>query len=138
MYLLDTNVVSELRKTQSSKANKQVLSWAKATPHSNLFLSSITVLELEIGILLVERKDIAQGRLLRTWLEDHVLPAFADRILSIDTVVARKCARLNVPNQRSDRDSLIAATAIVHGMTIVTRNVKDFDFDELKVINPWC
>jgi predicted nucleic acid-binding protein len=137
MYLLDTNVVSELRKAKSSKANKHVLSWAAATPHSNLFLSSITVLELEIGILLVERKDIAQGTLLRTWLEDHVLPAFADRILSIDTVVARKCARLNVPNKRSDRDSLIAATAIVHGMIIVTRNVKDFDFDELKVINPW-
>lgn len=137
MYLLDTNVVSELRKTKSNKANKHVLSWAAATPHSTLFLSSITVLELKIGILQVERRDAKQGTLLRTWLESLVLPTFADRILSVDTAVARTCAIMHVPNKRSDRDSLIAATAIVHGMIIVTRNVKDFDFDELKVINPW-
>lgn len=138
MYLLDTNVVSEMRKTKSSKANKHVLSWAKATPHSTLFLSSISVLELEIGVLLIERKDIAQGRLLRIWLEDYVLSTFADRILPVDTAVARTCAKMHVPDKRSDRDALIAATAIVHSMTIVTRNVKDFAFDDLQVLNPWC
>lgn len=138
MYLLDTNVVSELRKTKRNKANKHVLSWAKATPHSTLFLSSITVLELEIGILLIERKDTTQGKLLRSWLEDYVLPTFADRILSIDTAVARTCAKMHIPDKRSDRDALIAATAVVHSMTIVTRNVKDFAYDDLKVINPWC
>lgn len=137
MFLLDTNVVSELRKGKSSKANENVLTWAAATPHSIMFISVITVLELETGILLAERREPKQGKLLRIWLENHVVPTFADRILSVDSKVARECAKLNVPHKRSDRDTLIAATAIVHGMTIVTRNVKDFSFGDLAIINPW-
>jgi len=137
MYLLDTNVISELRKAKSEKANKNVISWANDIPASNLFLSVITILELETGILQVERRDISQGSVLRTWLTTHVLPAFSDRVLPLDTAVAQRCARLHVPDPKSDRDAIIAATALVHGMTVVTRNVADFDKTGVDIINPW-
>jgi toxin FitB len=137
MYLLDTNVVSELRKGKTGKVNRNVSAWAKGVSPPTLFLSAISILELEIGILLIERRDRAQAAILRSWLEDHVLPAFDGRILAVDTAVARKCAALHVPTPRSDRDSLIAATAIVHGMTVVTRNVSDFEPTGVTVINPW-
>ena len=102
-----------------------------------MFLSSITVLELERGTLLMERRDASQGAMLRSWLEDHVLPAFADRILPVDTLVALRCAALHVPNPRSYRDSLIAATAMVHGMTVVTRNISDYEATGVALLNPW-
>jgi toxin FitB len=137
MYLLDTNVVSELRKGKTGKVNRNVSAWAKGVSLPTLFLSAISILELEIGILLIEHRDRAQGVILRSWMEDHVLPAFDGRILAVDTAVARKCAALHVPTPRSDRDSLIAATALVHGMTIVTRNVSDFEPTGVTVINPW-
>ena len=137
MYLLDTNVVSELRKGTTRKAHRNFSAWAKSVSAPTLFLSAISILELEIGILLIERRDRAQAAILRSWLEDHVLPAFDGRILAVDTAVARKCAALHVPTPRSDRDSLIAATAIVHGMTVVTRNVSDFEPTGVTVINPW-
>jgi toxin FitB len=137
MYLLDTNVVSELRKGKTGKVNRNVSAWAKGVSPPTLFLSAISILELEIEILLIERRDRAQAAILRSWLEDHVLPAFDGRILAVDTAVARKCAALHVPTPRSDRDSLIAATAIVHGMTVVTRNVSDFEPTGVTVINPW-
>ena len=137
MYLLDTNVVSELRKGKTGKVNRNVSAWAKGVSPPTLFLSAISILELEIGILLIERRDRAQAVILRSWMEDHVLPAFDGRILAVDTAVARKCASLHVPTPRSDRDSLIAATAIVHGMTVVTRNVSDFEPTGVTVINPW-
>src|SRR3990167_2308397 len=126
MYLLDTNVVSELRKGRSKKANKKVIAWAKNISPSILFVSVITILELEMGILLVERRDSEQGAILRTWLNAHVLPAFSERILNIDLAIAQRCAKLHVPDPQSDRDALIAATSLVHGMILVTRNVKDF------------
>lgn len=135
MYLLDTSVVSELRK--GKKAAPSVRMWAQALPAANLYLSTISILELEIGILLVERRDRKQGAVLRSWMEGHVLPAFEGRILAIDTVVAQRCAKLHVPNLRSDRDALIAATALVHGMTVVTRNVGDFRSAGVAVVNPW-
>jgi predicted nucleic acid-binding protein len=135
MYLLDTNVVSELRKNH--RAAPSVMRWARPIPASSLYLSSITVLELETGILRLERHDSAQSKLLRTWLEHHVLPAFAGRILPIDAAVASKCARLHVPDPRSEYDALIAATALVHGMTVVTRNTADFAGSGVAVINPW-
>lgn len=134
MYLLDTNVISEIRKT---KADANVISWAKRVSTSSLFLSVITILELEIGVLLKEKKDPHQGAILRTWLDTHVLPAFSERILYIDLAVAQRCAKLHIPDRRSERDALIAATALVHGMTIVTRNVKDFDEIEVEIYNPW-
>jgi predicted nucleic acid-binding protein len=137
MYLLDTNVVSELRKGKTGKVNRNVSAWAKGVSPPTLFLSAISILELEIGILLIERRDRAQAVILRSWMEDHVLPAFDGRILAVDTAVARKCAALHVPTPRSDRDSLIAATALVHGMTVVTRNVSDFEPTGVTIINPW-
>lgn len=137
MYLLDTNVVSELRKAKSGKANSNVVAWAASVPPLSLFLSAITILELETGVLLVERRDPAQGGILRIWLNDHVLPAFAGRILAVDTLVAQRCARLHVPDPRADRDALIAATALTHGLTVVTRNVADFAPTGVQILNPW-
>jgi len=137
MYLLDTNVISELRKAKSGKADKNVVSWANNVSATRLFLSVITILEIEIGVLLVERRDPSQGAVLRSWLNARVLPAFAERILPFDTAVAQRCARLHVPDRRSDRDSIIAATALVHGMTIVTRNVDDFEPTGVEILNPW-
>lgn len=103
----------------------------------SVFLSAIAVLELEMGVLRMERRDTAQGALLRTWLERQVLPTFSGRILTVDTAVARRCAALHVPDRRSDRDALIAATAIVHGMTVVTRNTADFEPTRVAMLNPW-
>lgn len=137
MYLLDTNVVSELRKAKSGKADAGVIAWAAGLPASELFLSAISVLELEMGVLLVERRDAAQGTVLRSWLDRHVLPAFADRILPVDAAVARRCARLHVPDPRAERDALIAATALVHELTVVTRNVGDFEATGVRLLNPW-
>ena len=135
MYLLDTNVLSELRKAR--KADKHVAQWAASVDASALFVSTISLLELELGVLAMERKDTAQGQLLRAWLERHVLPEFTDRALPIDTAVALRCARLHVPNKRSERDALIAATALVHGMTVVTRNTHDFEPTGVGLLNPW-
>ncbi len=137
MYLLDTNVVSELRKARSGKADPNVVGWAKGVPAPALFLSAISVLELEIGILLIERRDEAQGQGLRLWFEDQLLPAFDGRILAIDTAVVRRCAQLHMPDPGSERDMLIAATALAHSMTVVTRNVADFRRTGVIVLNPW-
>lgn len=137
MYLLDTNVISELRKAKFGKADDQVCLWAQSCLPASLFLSVITVLELELGTLQVERRDSRQGRVLRSWLDSQVMPAFAERIIPVDTVVAQRCARLHVPNPYSDRDALIAATALVHGLTVVTQNISDFNPSGVKVLNPW-
>lgn len=137
MFLLDTNVVSELRKIRLGKADPQVAAWADSVDASDLYLSVITVQELEIGIILVERRDPSQGTVLRRWLDHQVLPAFADRILSVDTTVVVRSARLHVPDPRPVRDGLIAATALVHGMTVVTRNTADFESTGAMILNPW-
>jgi toxin FitB len=135
MYLLDTNVVSELGRAK--KAHPSVRAWAQTLPAANLYLSVISMLELETGVLLIERRDGKQGRILRAWMDGHVLPTFAGRVLAIDTTVALRCAALHVPDPRSDRDALIAATALVHGMTVVTRNVSYFQPMGVAVVNPW-
>ena len=137
MFLLDTNVVSELRKAKSGKANTNVTAWASNVPYGSLYISAITVLELEMGVLQVERRDSAQGGILRLWLDKHVIPAFHDRILPIDAAVAQRCASLHVPDPRAERDALIAATALVHGMTVVTRNIADFRLTGVPLLNPW-
>ena len=137
MYVLDTNVVSELRKAREGKADRNVIAWAKGIRPSALFLSAISILELERGILLIERNDQAQGVLLRAWMDHHVLPAFDGRVLPVDTAVAQRCAGLHVAAPRSERDALIAATALVHGMTVVTRNVVDFEGVCHRIVNPW-
>ena len=137
MYLIDTNVVSELRKVRLGKADKHVARWADSVEAADLYLSVITIQELEIGVLLVERRDPAQGTTLRAWLNGHVLPAFNGRILDVDTAVARRSARLHMPEPRPVRDCLIAATALVHGMTVVSRKVADFALTGVAVLNPW-
>jgi predicted nucleic acid-binding protein len=137
MFVLDTNVVSELRKVKSGKADQNVSAWAATVLPSTLFLSAITILELETGVLLLERRDSVAGAVLREWFDRHVLPAFAGRILVFDEVVARRCAALHVPDQRTQRDSIIAATALVHRMTVVTRNVTDFESTGVAAVNPW-
>ncbi len=137
MYLLDTNVVSELRKIRAGKADAGVAAWAGDRDAGDLYLSVISIQELEIGVLLVERRHPSQGALFRTWLNSHVLPAFAGRILAIDTAVALRSANLHVPDPRPVRDGLIAATALVHGMTVVTRNIVDFELTGVPTLNPW-
>jgi predicted nucleic acid-binding protein len=137
MFVLDTNVVSELRKVRFGKADAQVAAWADGVDASDLYVSAVTVLELEIGVLRMERRDPLQGAMLRTWLDHHVLPEFAGRVLPIDTAVAQCCARLHVPDPRVERDALIAATARVHGMTVVTRNLADFEKAGVALLNPW-
>jgi predicted nucleic acid-binding protein len=135
MFLLDTNVISELRRPD--KADRNVLAWANAVPAANFFMSVISILEIELGARLIERKDAAQGAVLRAWINDHVLPRFDGRILAIDTPVAQRYAQLHVPNPRAERDALIAATALVHGLTVVTRNVGDFEATGVPLLNPW-
>lgn len=137
MLLVDTNVVSELRKVRAGKADQNVARWAERVAPSQLYLSVITLHELELGVLLAERRDPAQGAVLRKWLEEHVHPAFAGRILPVDEAVARQAARLHVPDPRPVRDALIAATAQVHGMTVVTRNIEDFTPMGVPILNPW-
>lgn len=138
MYLLDTNVVSELRKAKSGKADANVIAWANSVAATSLFLSAITLLELEMGVLAKERCDAAQGKVLRHWLENQVLPSFDGRILAVDELVARQCAKLHIPDPRSDRDALIAATALVHSLVVVTRNTKDFEGTGVELLNPWA
>jgi hypothetical protein len=137
MYLLDTNVISELRKARLGKADAQVAIWADSVLANALYMSVISVQELETGVSLIERRDKAQGSILRAWLENQVLPAFEGRIIPVDVAVALRCAKLHVPDPRPVRDSLIAATALVHSMTVVTRNVDDFRTSGALLINPW-
>ena len=127
----------QLRKVRLGKANANVAAWTQSVDAADLFVSAITILELELGVLSIERKDAAQGSLLRAWLEQHVLPEFSGRTLPVDTAVAQRCARLHVPDKRGERDALIAATALVHGMTVITRNVADFKPTGVKILNPW-
>ena len=137
MFVLDTNVVSEIRKANSGKADRNVVAWTKATPVKSLYISAISILELELGILQLERKDRSQSELLRTWLETKLMTAFEDRILSVDTNIARQCAALRIPDPRSERDALIAATAMVHGMGVATRNESNFEPTGVPILNPW-
>lgn len=137
MFILDTNVVSELRKIRTGKADHHVANWADTVDATDLYLSVITLQELEIGVLLIERRDPTQGALFRTWLHSHVYPVFFGRILVIDTAIAQRSAQLHVPDQRPIRDGLIAATALVHGMIVVTRNIADFSPTGALTLNPW-
>ena len=135
MYLLDTNVISALRRPD--KADPLLREWAAGVPVSRFYLSVISILEIEHGVLLKMRKDKKQGALLRAWVDDEVLPRFEGRILPIDLDVTLQCARLHVPDPQPERDALIAATALVHKLTVVTRNVKDFLPTGVQVLNPW-
>jgi len=135
-YLLDTNVISELRKS-GDRADPKVRAWARAQRTSELWLSVITIMEVEIGVARVEKRDGRQGATLRRWLELDLLPAFEGRLLPIDLAVARRAAALHVPDPRPERDVLIAATASERGLTVVTRNVSDFASLDVDLLNPW-
>ncbi|MBK7154164.1 MAG: type II toxin-antitoxin system VapC family toxin [Sandaracinaceae bacterium] len=137
MYLLDTNVLSELRKMGDGKGDAQVIKWLASVDAASCFISALTLMELEIGVLRVERRDSAQGARLRSWMVTRVQPEFAERTLSVDAIVALRCANLHVPDPRAERDALIAATALVHGMTVVTRNTADFEPTGVPLRNPW-
>lgn len=139
MFVLDTNVVSELRKVRLGKADANVTAWTESVDAADLFVSAITLMELELGVLFlsIDGKDVTQGAMMRSWLGQHVLPEFSGRTLPVDTAVAQRCARLHIPDRRGERDALIAATALVHGMTVVTRNVADFKPTGVSILNPW-
>ena len=138
MFLLDTNVISELRKLGDGRADARVAAWISGRDAASFYISALTLMELEIDILRIERRDAKQGDRLRAWMDRHVLPEFLERTLPVDAVVALKCARLHVPDPRAERDALIAATAMVHGMTVVTGNVADFETTGAQVIDPWA
>jgi predicted nucleic acid-binding protein len=135
MFIIDTNVVSELRKR--SRADPNVLRWADQTDPAGFFLSSITLLEIKYGALLIQRRDPTQGELMLAWLARDIVDGFAGRILPIDEEVALASASLHVPQRRPDRHAYIAATAIVHNLTVVTRNIRDFESTGAKLFNPW-
>jgi predicted nucleic acid-binding protein len=137
MFILDTHVVAELRKVRAGRADECVARWADRVEVADLYLSVITIRELEIGVLLAERRDPGQGAVLRAWMNSHVLPAFAGRILPVGVAIAQRSARLHVPAPNPVRDGLIAATALVHGMTVVTRNVANFVRCGVAIVNPW-
>jgi toxin FitB len=137
MFLLDTNVVSEMRKIVPGRADRNVASWVGRQHSAKLYVSVMTVYELEIGVRRIDRRDPRQGAVLLEWLDRHVLQAFDGRILPVDTTIALRSAQLHVPDPFPIGDGLIAATALVHGMTVVTRNVADFVATGVPVFNPW-
>jgi predicted nucleic acid-binding protein len=135
MFLLDTNVISELRRPD--KADRNVSAWANTLPAASSFISAISILEIERGALMVARRDATQGTVLRAWIDQQILVRFEGRILAVDAAVAQRCARLHIPDPRAERDALIAATALVHGLTVATRNIADFEPTGVALINPW-
>lgn len=137
MYLLDTNVISELRKVKSGKSDKNVKRWSLQADPQLMYVSSITIHELELGILLAERADKSKGKILRKWMTEYVLPAFEKRVLSVDKKVVLVSAKYHVPDPKPYRDTLIAATAVVNNMTVVTRDTDGFCLDKVKTLNPW-
>jgi predicted nucleic acid-binding protein len=136
-YLLDTNVVSELRKVGDGKADPNVTAWIGAHDARDLCISAITILELERGILSIQRRDIAQSSRLRAWMDGRVRPEFAERTIVIDDAVATRCAHLHIPDRRNEADAIIAATALVHGLAVVTRNIQDFQGTGVVLVDPW-
>lgn len=137
MYLLDTNVISELHRAIRGRGDPRVTAWLRDVGLAACQLSALTLMELELGVLRMERRDARQGAVLRTWLDRKVIPEFAGRVLPVDSAVALRCARLHVPDPRPERDALLAATALVHGLTVVTRNEADFAPSGAHVFNPW-
>ena len=134
-FLLDTNVISELRPPE--RATPAVVKWVGSQAKDALFCSVVSILELQTGSLRMLRHDELQGTMLQTWIDGQVLPRFDGRIVPIDMPVALRCATLHVPDPRPDRDAYIAATALVHDLTVVTRNTRDFEPTGVKLFNPW-
>jgi predicted nucleic acid-binding protein len=137
IYLLDTNVVSELRKKSSGNADRNVVAWESGVSADTVYISVVTVMELELGTLRITRRDPLQGAILRSWVDNSVLKSFAGRILPVDVEVAQRAAALHIPDPRPEHDALLAATALVHKMTVVTRNTVDFTPTGIATLNPW-
>ncbi len=137
MYLFDTNVISELRKVRSGKADANVIQWVTDKDPQQLYLSAISILEIDMGILIIDKRDTKQAGALRKWRDDYLFPSFEHRILDLTLAVCRQCAKLHIPNKRPDRDAFVAATALHNNMTVVTRNTKDFADTGVVLINPW-
>ena len=137
MFLLDTNVISEMRKAGAGHADPNVTAWLSSKDAELFYISAITLMELELGDLRIERRDAPQGAKLRRWMQNRILPTFSGRVLPIDAQIALRCAALHVPDPRSDRDALIAATALIHNMTVITRNTVDFELTGVPLLNPW-
>ena len=137
MFILDTNVVSELRKAKAGKADRKVLAWAGGIAPNLQFISAITLYEIQYGILLKTATDAKQGAALQAWLDSQIRPSFRGRVLAFDDDVALACAPMHVPNKCKERDSYIAATALVHKMTVATRDVGDFAATGAPTVNPW-
>lgn len=135
MYVLDSNVLSELRPGKAQQS-REVRAWAAGIPDGRIFVSAVTILEQEMGVLQLERRTPPQGSALRTWF-DSVRKAFEGRVLPFTGEVAMRCAALHVPDRRAFRDSMIAATTLEHGFTLATRNVRDFEGTGIKLVNPW-
>jgi predicted nucleic acid-binding protein len=135
MFLLDTNVISELRHGKPMQ-NAQVVAWAKGHIFDRFFLSAITILELEKGVQALEHKQPPQGQALRRWL-DGVTDVFDGRTIPFSARMAKRCAALHFPHAISERDAMIAATALEHRFTVVTRNLKDFQSTGVQLLNPW-
>jgi predicted nucleic acid-binding protein len=134
MYLLDTDIVMELRNAKTGGADPGLVAWAAGASRASLFISAVTLLDLETAVVRLQRKDKVAGLALRRWLDDQVGPAFDGRILPVDAAVVRR--RAHMP-QIEGRDALLAATALEHGLTLVTRNVGAFKTARVKVFNPW-
>lgn len=137
MYLIDTNIISELRKLKWGRADPAVAAWAQAMPPALAFYSVISLMELEMGVLRMERRDAAQGRSLRHWLVNDIRPSMGEHLLAVTESIVLRCAALHVPDPKPERDALIAATALVHGLTVVTRNIADFTGCGVPLINPF-
>ncbi|WP_436100481.1 type II toxin-antitoxin system VapC family toxin [Pararhizobium sp. LjRoot238] len=137
MYILDTNVISEFRKIGNGTCHPGVLGWSNTVEVPLLYLSAITLMELEIGCLSLMRRDVGQATILRTWITGYILTAFQDRILPFDQSSAQKCAALHVPDRKQERDAMVAATALSHDFIVVTRNVRDFQGTGVQLLNPW-
>jgi hypothetical protein len=137
MYLLDTDVLSELRKIHSGKGNQSVAAWFHGRPLDSIYLSVINIMELRLGVVGLTRYYPIQAAIYQSWLEAVLQMGFATHILPVDLPVALKCGELHVPDRRPFRDALLGATALVHRLTVVTGNVKDFAPMGVAIINPW-